>query len=169
VITLDTSVVMKWSKPGERYEAEARDLRQRIERGEIEAVLNETVSLELVRGLKRTQVQQPTLGITDLVINNAFNALADLVQRALLLEVPVSDVKVRAKEIIMTLGLFMADALQLATAVHLQTQYFVVDDRHFLTPPVQQYAAPFGVQVVNLPDLIAALGPAGSGPTPPTP
>src|SRR5262245_54131172 len=125
---------MKWVKPGERYEAEARDLHQRIQRGEVEAVANETVPLEVVRGLKRVQVQQPALGFTDPAIEHAFRTLTGMFQQGQMLEVPVSDVKGRAKEIIMTLGLFMADALQLATAVHLQTQHFVVDDRHFLTP-----------------------------------
>jgi hypothetical protein len=73
------------------------------------------------------------------------------------MECLVSYVKPLAKDIEMQLGLFMADALHPATAVYLRVECFVVDDHHFLTPVVVNYAAGFGVQVVNLPDLIAAL------------
>jgi predicted nucleic acid-binding protein len=51
VIAVDTSVALKWFKPGERYEAQALDLAGRIDRGEVEAAANEIVSLEIVRGV----------------------------------------------------------------------------------------------------------------------
>jgi hypothetical protein len=85
-------------------------------------------------------------------------------QTGILLECPVTDVKTRAKEIEVALGLFMADALHLATAVHLGASHFVTDDHHFLTPGVGAYAASAGLQVVNLPNLIAALGGTAGGP-----
>jgi hypothetical protein len=98
--------------------------------------------------------------MTDARINLAFERLEGMFQGGALLECPVSEVKTQTKEIQMTLGLFMADALHLATAIYLGVEYFVVDDHHFLTPDVVNYAAGFGVKVVNLPDLIAALNAA---------
>ncbi len=164
--SLDSSVVMKWFKPGERYEAEAHDLRARMERNEVAGVISELVGLEIVRGLKNTQLQQPSLGITDATIDGAFTTLLTMIQQGRVLECPVYHVKVQAKEIILTLGLYMADAVQLGTAVYLSAQYFVTDDRHFFTPPVVAYAARFGVRVINLPDLIAALNAARGTGTP---
>src|SRR5438046_1368880 len=140
MIGIDTSVAMKWFKSGERYVTEARDLRRRVGRGEVEAAANEILSLEIVRGLKNAQASQPSLGITDTRIGNAYAAVEALFQTGGLLECPVHEVKPLAKDIEMTLGLFMADALHLATAIYLRVQYFVVDDRHFFTPDVVQYA-----------------------------
>jgi predicted nucleic acid-binding protein len=160
---------MKWFKDGERFEAEARDLRQRIERREIVAVTNQILSLEIVRGLKNAQVRQPHLGITDVFIDQTFAHLEGMFQTSLLLDCSVAEVKTHAKDIIIALGLFMADALHLATAVYMRVRYFVVDDHHFLTPDVLNDAAGFGVQVINLPDLIAALNAVAGGAGPPPP
>jgi hypothetical protein len=71
VIGIDASVCIKWFKSGERYDAEAQDLRQRLAPQEVEAVASEIISLEIVRGLKKAQVQQPALGITDSDIDAA--------------------------------------------------------------------------------------------------
>jgi hypothetical protein len=68
---------------------------------------------------------------------------------------------VLAKDLELGLGLFMADALHLATALYLNASHLVVDDHHFLAPEVVSYAAGFGVRIVNLPDLIAELDAAG--------
>ncbi|HXG12839.1 MAG TPA: type II toxin-antitoxin system VapC family toxin [Gemmataceae bacterium] len=165
---MDTSVAVKWFKPGERYEAEALDLIDRIDRSEVEAVASEIVTLEVVRALKNAQVQQPALGITDARIRLASGRLEGMFASGALLQSFVREVKPQAIEIELALGLFMADAVHLATAVYVPVQYLVVDDRHFLTPDVITYAAGFGVQVVNLPDLIAALNAAGRG-VPPSP
>jgi predicted nucleic acid-binding protein len=159
---------MKWYKSGERHEAEARDLLQRIQRREVVATANEILSLEIVRGLRNAQLRQPSLGITDAYLAQAFSSLETMFQTATIVECPVSQVKTQTKEIEITLGLFMADALHLASAVHQRAQYFVVDDYHFRTPAVVNFAAGFGVQIVSLPELIIALGPAGST-SPPSP
>jgi hypothetical protein len=81
----------------------------------------------------------------------------------------VHEVKALAKELEIKLGLFMADALHLASAIYLRVPYFVVDDQHFLAPAVVNHAAKFGVQVLNLPDLIAALNASAGKPVPPSP
>jgi predicted nucleic acid-binding protein len=169
VIGIDASVCIKWFKSGERYDAEAQILRQRLARQEVEAVASEILSLEIVRGLKKARVQQPALRIANSDIDAAFSVVEGIFQTGILLQCPVTDVKTRTKEIEVALGLFMADALHLATAVHLGVSHFVTDDHHFLTPAVAGFAASAGLQVVNLPDLIAALGgPAGApGSVPP--
>lgn len=160
MIGIDSSVCMKWFKPGERYEAEAQDLRQRLQRHEVEAAACEILGLEIVRGLKKAQGLQPSLAITDAHVESAFNAVEAMFQTGIVLECPVSEVKGLAKEIEINPALFMADALHLATAIHLRVSHFVVDDQHFLAPDVVNYAAGLGVQIVNLPDLIAALNAA---------
>jgi predicted nucleic acid-binding protein len=65
VIAVDTSVCMKWFKGGERYEAEAQNLRHLVEKQEVDAIASEILSLEIVRGLKNAQVRQPSLGVAD--------------------------------------------------------------------------------------------------------
>ena len=164
MIGIDASVCIKWFKGGERYDAEAQVLRQRLERQEVDAVASEILSLEIARGLKKAQVQQPALGITNADIDAAFNVVEGMFQTGILLECPVTDVKIRAKEIEVGLGLFMADALHLATATHLGASHFVTDDHHFLTSAVAGYTASAGIRVVNLPDLIAALAGTAGGP-----
>jgi predicted nucleic acid-binding protein len=159
VIALDASVCMKWFKGGERYEAEAQELRGRIAHQEIAAIANEILSLEIVRGLKNAQSRQPASGITNDDIEDAFRAVEGMFQTGILLECPVSEAKPQAKEIEIVLGLFMADAIHLATAVHLGADFLVVDDHHFLTAHVVNYAANRGVRVVDLPGLIVALPP----------
>ena len=77
--------------------------------------------------------------------------------------------KVLAKDLEVKLGLFMADAVHLASAIYLRVAYFVVDDHHFLEPAVMSYAASLGVQVLNLPDLIAALHASAGKAGPPSP
>lgn len=167
MIAIDTSVVMKWFKQGERYESEAEDLRHRVERREIDAGSIEILSLEVARGLKNAQGRQPSLGITDANIEDAYQIVEGMFRTGILVECQVSKVKTQAKAMILSQGLFTADALHLAAAVNLGAGYFVVDDKHFLTPEVVNYALGMGVQVVSLPDLLAALNPgAGSSPTP---
>jgi hypothetical protein len=51
----------------------------------------------------------------------------------------------------------MADAIHLATALHIKAEYFAVDDQHFLAAEVVTYASGLNLKVLNLPDLIAAL------------
>ena len=160
MIAADTSVVMKWFKARERHESESRDLRGRMERGEVKAAACEILSLEVVRGLKNAQNRRPDLGVTDVNIEDAFTCIEDMFRTKIVVECPVADVKALAKDVEVTLGLYMADALHLATALHLEADYLVVDDHHFLEPEVVDYAAARGVAIVDLPDLIAALGEA---------
>lgn len=55
------------------------------------------------------------------------------------------------------LGLYAADALHLATAIHLGARWLVTDDGHLLSVPVQKYASASGVAVVNLAEVMAQL------------
>ena len=148
---------MKWFRRGERHESEALELRERIERRKVEVAANEVVSLEVVRGLKNAQTRQPALLISDDEVEAGFATMEAMFRTGVLVECPVAEVKTIAKDVEMSLGLFMADALHLATAIHLRAEFFVVDDQHFLSPAVVNYTASMGVQIVNLPELIARL------------
>jgi len=169
VIGIDASVCVKWFKAGERFEAEAQDLRRRLERLEVAAAASEILSLEVVRGLKKAQMRQPSLAIADADIESAFKAVEGMFQTGILLGCPVSQAKLLAKDLELTLGLFMADALHLATAVHLRASHFVTDDEHFLASSAVSHAAGLGVRVVNLPDLTAALSASKRASTAPSP
>ncbi len=157
MISLDTSVCMKWVKGGERYETESLDLLQRLRHREIEASANEILGLEIARGLKNAQRRQPALGITEVDIDEAFDLVEGMFRKGIMLECSVRDVKTLSKELVKQFALFMADALHLATALYLGAEFFVVDDHHFLAPEVVNYATRSGVRIANLPDLIAAL------------
>ena len=84
MIGIDASVCVKWFKSGERYDTEAQDLRQRLERQEVEAAANEILSLEIVRGLKSVQARQPALGPSDAEIDSVFRAMEGMFQAGIL-------------------------------------------------------------------------------------
>jgi predicted nucleic acid-binding protein len=157
VIGLDASVCVKWFKAGERFEADAQDLRQRLQSHEVEAAACEILSLEIVRGLKNAQSRQPSLGITNADIESAFNAVESMFQTEILLQCPVSGVRTVAKDLEVGLGLYVADALHLAAAISRRASHFVTDDQHFFVSDVVNYAAGLGLRIVNLPDIMLAL------------
>lgn len=157
MIALDASVAVKWFKPGERFEAEAQKLLELLGDFRVEALANEWLSLEVVRGLKRAQREVSALAICDEDIHAAYKALETLFRSGALLEIPVSDVKILAKNAEIGLGLYAADALHLATAVHLGARWLVTDDDHLLADPVRQYAAAAGVAIVNPAEMMAQL------------
>ena len=157
MIAIDTSVAVKWFKPGERCESQALDLLSRFDGGEVEVAAAEILSLEVVRGLKNAQVRQPVLALTDERIGRASERLEGMFREGALLECPVAEVKALAKDLEIEISLYMADALHLATAIYLGATHFAVDDQHFLEPDVVKHAAGLGVEIVDLPRLIAAL------------
>ena len=157
MIALDTTVVVKWFKPQERFAAEAHQLLELIGDFKVEAVANEWLSLEVVRGLKRAQQEVPAHAVRDEDIHAAYEALETLFRSGALLEIPVSEVKILTKNAEIVLGLYAADALHLATAIHLGARWLVTDDRHLLAAPVRQYALAAGVTIVNPAEVLAQL------------
>ena len=157
MIALDASVVVKWFKPHERFEAEAQSLLNLIGSFKVEALASEWLSLEVVRGLKRAQQEVPALAISDEDIHAAYEAIETLFRSGALLEVPVSEVKTLTKNAEIALGLYAADALHLATAIYLGARWLVTDDSHLLSVPVQEYASASGVAIVNPAEVMAQL------------
>src|SRR4051794_16681501 len=92
-IEIDSSVPMKWFKTKETNSAEAADLGSRLMRGELPACANEILSLEVVRGLRRTQVLEPHLGVTVASMDDAFQRIEHLFEIGYLKKCGVSGVK----------------------------------------------------------------------------
>jgi predicted nucleic acid-binding protein len=86
MIEVNSSVAVKWFKPGERFKAEALDLLKRIDQGTAEAAANEIVGLEIVRALKNAQTRFPALAITDTRIEQAYARIEKLFTSGVLLE-----------------------------------------------------------------------------------
>ncbi len=162
MIALDASVVVKWFRPQERFAAEAHRLLELIGDFKVEAAASEWLSLEVVRGLKRAQRAVPAPAIRDEDIHAAYEALETLFRSGALLEIPVSEVKVLTRNAAIALGLYAADALHLATAIHLGARWLVTDDHHLLSDPVRQYALAAGVTIVNPAEMLAHLSTAHS-------
>jgi predicted nucleic acid-binding protein len=167
VIAMDSSVVVKWFKSGEPNEKESRDLRQRIERQEVRAVVNEILALEVVRGLKKAQTHQPALGILDSDVEDAWLILESMIQTGILEQRRVDHLRNLAKDFVAAYYLGVADALHLATAIDTKARYFVSEDQDLLKSAVVNSVRGLGVEVVNLPSLIAALNASGAGPPSP--
>ena len=157
MIALDASVAVKWFKPGERYDAEAQQVLARIRARMVTAFANEWLGLEVVRGLKRAQRAVPPLAIGDPDIQAAYDALGALFRSGAITEVTVAAVKDRTCALEIALGLYAADAVHLATAIHAGARWLVSDDDHLLGNTVRAYAATAGVTVVSLPELIVQL------------
>lgn len=157
MIVLDASVVVKWFKAEERYGAEAERLLDLISGFGVEAVANEWLPLEVVRGLKRAQAQSPEHALGDEDIRQAYEAIETLFRTAAIREVSVREVKDLAKDAQITLGLYAADAVHLATALERKATWLVTDDHHLLSQRVRAYATAAGVAVADLPTLLSHL------------
>ena len=153
MICLDASICMKWYKEGEKFEKLALDLLDKIIDYSVDVVANEWINLEVVRGLKRAQNIDKEINITNQDIKESFDDIEILFESLAIKKVRVSEVKTLAKEIEISLDLYAADAVHLATTIFERCEFLVTDDNHLLKDDVRNYAKNNGVRIIKLDQL----------------
>ena len=133
MIVLYMSVMLKWFKSGERYEAEAMDLRLRIEQRQVDAAANEIVGREVVRGLKKAQVSKVLPSISDAKIEEAYAVIEEMSVLGLLRACLVTDVKKQAKDSTYYTACMPAMPCTWRLPSIWSAPYFVADDHHLLS------------------------------------
>lgn len=149
MICFDATIAVKWFKPKEKFEDEALKFLDLITDFEIDAVANEWISLEVVRGLKRAQLKGE-LKVTDKIIDDAFRSVEDLFLSGAVRKVSVESVKELAKDIEINLNLYAADSVHLATGIYSASRFFVTADEHHLKTSVKNYVKNLGIEIVEL-------------------
>jgi len=146
MIALDASVVVKFFKEGEEWEAEANRLYRMIEGFTTSFFANEWLLLEVVRALVKTKFSRGK-------IEDAFEVLNELFFLHAIHKVSVSSVIPLAKKLEYELALCAADSVHLATAIIYSADFLLTADGHLLNKKVKDYAHKHGLKVVTLPEF----------------
>jgi len=148
-LALDSSVLVKWFKAGEEFEREALRLREGILSSAVEVQTCELALLEVCRGLVKA-------GYPVHKIDEAYLALKEMSEFGFLTLVPVSALKDKAKELLVKLNLYVADAMNLAVAVtgHLN---LLTEDKHLFKQEVKDLFHEEGLKIIRLKDISSVL------------
>ena len=146
MICLDASVTVKWFKKGEKFEDEALELYDKIERFEVEVCASEWMVLEVVRGLVKA-------GASKKKVDDDFQSIMDLFNLNAIQRFSVLPVLSLAKNIEYELNLYAADAVHLATAVISGSSTLVSEDKHLNKKNVKDYAKKFGLEIKKLKEI----------------
>jgi predicted nucleic acid-binding protein len=133
MITLDASVAVKWFREGEEYGDEAMALLESIRNMETACTASEWLVLEVVRALVKA-------GYPEGKIEGAYEALMEFFNLGVLKRVGISEVLTHSKDLEVSLGLYAADAVHLATAIHTSSEILLTEDRHLLSERVKGYS-----------------------------
>jgi len=142
---LDSSVLVKWFKRGEEREAEAIRLRDDVLDQRIRALVPELGPLEVCRGLVK-------VGLSREKVLRAHATLEEMERLGLLEVVPVGEARREVPVLLCELGLFVSDALVLASSL-VRGADLVTEDSHLLTERVRRFAGQRGVRVLGLEEL----------------
>ena len=145
-VCLDTSVIVKWFKDGERCDKEAKLFRDKIISSEINAVINEYAQLELIRALVKA-------GFSKKKIRKAQRSFNELVDSSSILILSVSSVLNLARDLQIDHSLYSADSVHLVTAITSSSNVFLVDDKHFLRLEIIKMAREHGVMIKHLAEI----------------
>lgn len=145
---IDSSIAVKWFKKGEESEKEAQILYQKIADIEINAVANEWILLETIRGLVK-------VGYSKDRIDNAFDILCELFTIGAIKQIHVSSLISLAKNIEIEYKLYAADAVHLATAITTNSKILWTEDDHLRKESIKEYANGCGVKILGLRELDA--------------
>ncbi|MFQ5711886.1 MAG: type II toxin-antitoxin system VapC family toxin [Candidatus Geothermarchaeales archaeon] len=144
-LTLDASIVVKWFKKGEEFEDEALKLRGEILSSTTSALACELMPLEVCRALVR-------VGYTSQKVEEAYAALSEMSNLDFLKMVAVTALKDRAKELIIALNLYVADAASLATALD-NAADLLTEDKHLLKQELEEFMEKEGLKIIRLNEL----------------
>jgi len=143
-ILLDSSVVVKWFKEGEDYEEEALRLRHDVLSPTSSISASELMPLEVCRALIK-------VGYSSKKVEETYSTLAEMVETGFLKLIPTAGLMDEAKESIVKLNLYVADALSLAAAVA-NSSDLLTEDRHLLKKEVKETMERKGLKLLRLKD-----------------
>ncbi len=143
MIALDASVVVKWFKEGEEHGDAAMTLLESVKDMETVCVASEWLVLEVIRALVKA-------GYSKGNIAGAYEALTEFFDLEFIKMVPVSKVIPHSKDLEISLGLYAADAVHLATALHASAEILLTEDRHLLSEKVRDYSKKRGLTILTL-------------------
>mgnify|MGYP001138955208 CR=1 FL=1 len=138
--------MVKWFKPGERFEMEALRLRDRSLVGELILIAPEWVLLEVTRGLAKA-------GYKEKASLEAWSSLTDMARVGVLSLLRVSELLQEARDAVIKIRLYASDAVALASAIRSQTP-LVTDDRHLLNESVKKYALARSTEILRLSEAL---------------
>lgn len=144
-LAIDSSVIVKWFKKGEESEAEALRLRQEILSTTTMALTSELVPLEVCRALTKVGYERKK-------VDEVYKALNEMYDLGFLETIPTVSLKDEAKDLIVCLSLYVADAISLASAIE-SSSNLLTEDKHLLKQGVQKRMEKRGLKVTNLKDF----------------
>jgi len=141
-LTLDSSVVVKWFKKGEPFEEEALRLRRDVLSSSVSFSASELMPLEVCRALVK-------VGYSHEKVREAYATLREMIELGFLKSISTAASRDRAKDLIVELNLYVADALNLASAV-LSSSNLLTEDRHLLKKKVERFMEKNGLKNIRL-------------------
>jgi len=144
-LALDSSVVVKWFKKGEEFELEALKLREEVLSSAVNVYACELMHLEVCRGLLKA-------GYPEQKIDEAYKALREMSDFGFIKLVPVTTLKDKAKELLVKLNLYVANAISLAVAFTHNLD-LVTEDKHLMKREVKDSLEKEGLKTIRLEEL----------------
>ncbi|MDK2383928.1 MAG: type II toxin-antitoxin system VapC family toxin [Candidatus Korarchaeota archaeon] len=141
-LVLDSSVVVKWFKAGEKGEREALLLKSKVLNMEVITFIPEILPLEVIRALQKASYPREKM-------KKAIMVMEMMEDHYVWKAVPLSRVKWRGIELVMEFGLYASDAIVLSTGLEVGG-VLVTEDYHLLRERVVRYAGERGLDVVDL-------------------
>jgi predicted nucleic acid-binding protein len=148
VIGVDSSVIVKWFKKGEKYEQEALRLRDDVLSTAVSLVMSEWVYFEVVRSLVKVAYPNDK-------IRQAYDTLREMAELDFIKVVSVSDLLEKAKELEIELKLYASDAISLACAL-VNSTTLLSEDKHLLQKTVKDFTERRGLKIKRLVDFYSA-------------
>jgi len=144
-LVIDASVLVKWFKKGEAFEEEALKLRRDVLSSKVAVMMSELTFLEVCRALVK-------VGYPPEKVEEAYATLREMSELGFLKPVPVSTLIDKAKDLILEVNLYVADALTLAAALTTSSD-LLTEDRHLTKPEVKENMRKEGLKVVSLKEM----------------